>query len=177
MKTGFLHTRSAERKPRTHHQDQPKYQTICLKTCVGTGAHTHTTCHVCASSRDLPQMAPFPSLTSFQFREDPHTGITRKCSAELDEATQNFKERICEIHAKNYTSLATNELTKINALMSEAGEIFDETKLRETLQEAKKHAFNKAREIRRRKNQNKQKEKNASKRKRSPSRGRSRERR
>ena len=120
---------------------------------------------------------PFPSLTSFQFREDPHTGLTRKCSAELDEATQNFKERICEIHAKNYTSLATNELTKINALMSEAGEIFDETKLRETLQEAKKHAFNKAREIRRRKNQNKQKEKNASKRKRSPSRGRSRERR
>ena len=120
---------------------------------------------------------PFPSLTSFQFREDPHTGLTRKCSAELDEATQKFKERICEIHAKNYANLATNEITKINALISEAGEIFDERKLHETLQEAKIHAFNKAREIRRRKNQNKNKEKNALKRKRSPSRGRSRERR
>ena len=34
---------------------------------------------------------PFPSLTSFQFREDPHTGLTRKCSAELDEPHKNLR--------------------------------------------------------------------------------------
>ena len=114
---------------------------------------------------------PFPSVANFNFQDDPQTGLTRKFASELNDATQTYKEKICKIHARNYGHLATNELNKINSLLAEARELYDNKLLKETLQRAKIDAFNKAREIRRRKNSNQKKRKHT----RSPSRGRSRE--
>ena len=126
---------------------------------------------------------PFPSITSFQFKEDPQTSPTRKFADQLDSATRSFKETICKIHASNYEHLATNELAKINTLVKEANTMYDNTLVQDTVKRAKIHAFNKAREIRRlknkkknRSNENHNNENNRDKRRRSPSRGRSRER-
>ena len=55
---------------------------------------------------------PFPSITNFRFQDDPHTGPTRKCARELDDATQKYKETICKVHARNYASLAVGEIPK-----------------------------------------------------------------
>ena len=123
---------------------------------------------------------PFPTITSLQFQEDPQTGLTRKYSEELNEATRNFKEKICNIHARNFEHLATNELMKIKTLTTEATNIYGESVVKDTLQRARAHAFNKAREIKRLKKHNKNRRNNASreahKRIRSPSRSRSCER-
>ena len=70
---------------------------------------------------------PFPSITSFGFKEDPQTGLTRKFVDELEVATMNFKETICQIHANNYQHLATNEIEKINTLVHEAKTIYSNT--------------------------------------------------
>ena len=47
-----------------------------------------------------------------------------------------------KIEKKKYANHASNEITKINALMSKAWQTFDDTKLQQTLKEAKLHMFN-----------------------------------
>ena len=124
---------------------------------------------------------PFPAITSIQFKEDPQTGLTRKYSDELNEAIRSFKKKIRKIHARNFEHLVTNELIKINALTTEATEIYGESVVQNALKRARAHAFNKAREIKRLKNRSKNRTSHTSrepqKRIISPSRGRSRERR
>ena len=88
-----------------------------------------------------------PAITSIQLKEDPQTGLRRKYSDELNKAIRNFKEKICQIHARNFEHLASNELIKINTLTTEATEIYGESVVQNTLKRARAHAFNKAREI------------------------------
>ena len=122
---------------------------------------------------------PFPAITSIQFKEDPQRGLTRKYSEELNEAIRDFKEKICQIHARNFKHLATNELIKINA--TEATEIYGEPVVQNPLKRAWAHALNKAREIKRLKNRSKNRTSHTirepQKRISSPSRARSQERR
>ncbi len=121
---------------------------------------------------------PFPSITSLQFQSDPQTGLTRKFADELEQQTRQYKEKICTIHAKNFAHLATSELEKINALVHEANTIYDHALVQDALKRAREHAFNKARETKRRKHRNRTNNtNNGDKRRRSPSRGRSREKR
>ena len=119
---------------------------------------------------------PFPSVTSFNFMDDPQTGLTRKFVDELEVATRNFKKKICRIHAKNYEHLATTELKKINTLLQEAKSIYDATLVQDTVKRAREQVFTNTREIKRQKNKNKNRTSDQAKRRRSPSRGRSRKR-
>ena len=99
----------------------------------------------------FPTGGPFPSLTSFNSKEDPQTSLTRKFVDELQVATRNFKEKT---YAKYYQHLATNKLKKINTLVQEAKAIYNNMLVQDTLQRTREQAFNNAREIKQKQKQN-----------------------
>lgn len=90
---------------------------------------------------------PFPPISRFTFSSNPHEGLTRACSRQLDDAIAEFRTTICEIHANNHRRLAQMEMNKIDNLVGSAKKIFDPRQVDKILSEAKRHAFNHAQEL------------------------------
>ena len=90
---------------------------------------------------------PFPPISKFTFSSNPHEGLTRACSRQLDDAIAEFRTTICQIHANNHQRLAEMEQTKINNLVGSAKKIFDPHQVDRIVSNAKKNAFNHAQEL------------------------------
>ena len=74
---------------------------------------------------------PFPLISRFTFSSNPHEGLTRPCSWQLDDAIAEFRTTISQIHANNYQRLVEMENAKINNLVGSVKKILTPARLTE----------------------------------------------